>query len=868
MTALPSGIVTFLFVDIEGSTRLMHRLRDRYAEVLDRYRNHIESATLDHDGHVVSYLGDGAFLAFASPDDAIETAVQVQSRLAGEPWPDGVRLRARAGIHSGLASPRHGDYVAVAVHQASRVMGAAHGGQVLVSDATAELLPGRSDLETVGRFRLRDFDHPVELHRVAGPWPMPDFPPRAVPAGRHNLVAPVTPTVGRQDLVSELLDEVQPGTVTTLVGPGGVGKTRVAVDVGLALADRWPDGSWMVSLAEIPDDGQVLHAVERALGLQGTAEGPDALLDHLASRRLVLILDNCEHVTEGVRELLGWLRSPGPGPAVLATSRRALRDPAERVRRVAPLASVDADEADAASVRSSPAGELFAQRASSLASFEIDPANAPTVAALCKRLDGIPLLIELAAAQIAYRSLDEVLSGVEESIVSLSDPGRRDEGRHLTADAVIEWSYRLLDADEQAAFRRFSAFGAGFTLELAEVAIGADLARRAPELLWSLLDQSLLVDDRSANETRYAMLGPIREWGRLRATRAGDLTSSALALAEEYLEHLGPWLPDDRTWVGVVAQERPNLQAILPVVASVDQDRAQLLACVLGRYDNASQAYTRGVEEVEQLAAELTAPTQTRVSLLAMLADLHLRLGHVAQAGTVLEEASALAESVGQPPWDEVAVERAKGEAALRSGRLDEAMSIARAKLQDRGLSPRGQSRMYNVLGIAAIAAGDLEIALEAFEGELRASSEAGRVYVASAHGNIAEVAMRLGDIRRAAHHQAICLRVAEERGDAAMVAFSLILAARLAAREQAWPTAIRLQSKADVLLDEIGLALFEDDIAQIDGTMAEAFAEVGRTDYRRLEDEGRSGDVGALAGEAEQILDAAAGRDDGRGGT
>nr|NIX19658.1 adenylate/guanylate cyclase domain-containing protein [Actinomycetota bacterium] len=258
---LPSGIVTFLFTDIEGSTRLFHRLGDRYVGLLDRHRRIIEDAVDTAGGVEISVEGDSVFAAFGRADDALAASRDAQRRLALETWPDGVSVRVRMGIHSGLASPREGDYVALAVHQANRVMAAGHGGQVLVSADTAALLSTPQEILPLGRYRLRDFDEPLHLYQLAVEGSDGDFPAiRAIPADGHNLARPLTATIGRDDLIAGVAEELVPGRLVTLIGPGGVGKTRVAVDIGIRIAPEWADGVWRVDLAEIAEPSLVASA--------------------------------------------------------------------------------------------------------------------------------------------------------------------------------------------------------------------------------------------------------------------------------------------------------------------------------------------------------------------------------------------------------------------------------------------------------------------------------------------------------------------------------------------------------------------------------------------------------------------------------
>lgn len=285
---LPSGIVTFVFTDIEGSTRLLRRLGERYSELLDRHLTAMAAAWDAHGGHLIDTAGDGVFVAFGDADQAIDACADAQRRLGSQTWPPDGELRSRMGVHTGLAAPHGSSYRALAVHQAARVMSAAHGGQVLLSGATAERLsrPGGVGILPVGRFRVRGFEAPVRLYQLSGPGLPSEFPAvRAVPADGHNLVAPPTSFHGRDAEVDQVGARLQPGRLVTLAGLGGVGKTRLATEIGLRVAGDWPDGAWLIDLAPIDDPALVAPAVAAALGVPSRGDDRWAeVLDHLAER--------------------------------------------------------------------------------------------------------------------------------------------------------------------------------------------------------------------------------------------------------------------------------------------------------------------------------------------------------------------------------------------------------------------------------------------------------------------------------------------------------------------------------------------------------------------------------------------------------
>jgi predicted ATPase/class 3 adenylate cyclase len=846
----PDGVVTFVFTDIEGSTRLFHQLGGAYVGVLDRHNELLRRTWRGNRGYEVSTEGDSFFVAFASARDAVLACAEAVRRLASEPWAGGARVRARVGVHTGLASPRGAGYVSLAVHQAARIMAAAHGGQVLVSQDTVDVLDGTGGLELrrLGRFRLRDFDEPQNLYQLAGGGLVESFPAvRAVPADGHNIARRPTPTVGRDELVMDVAGLLRAGGLVTLLGPGGVGKTRVAEDVGVRVAPAWGDGVWLVNLAAVSDADLVGPAIADAVGAPSKPGGErwDDVIDHLGGRQAVIIIDNCEHLLDACRELIESLEANCPQVAVLATSREPIRVPAEVVWHVEPLEVPEARDLDAEGVLASAAGRLFLSRAvAARPGFEIDASNVDVVGEICRRLDGLPLSIELAAALVAVESPKEILNELDDRfrILRTRDPASTD--RHASVEQLLSWSYDSLSDDERMAFRCLSVFSAGFSQQTAAAAIGRrDLdTRDVAPLVWSLVDRSLVETDLTADTTRYRLLETMRSYGRELLDQAGETAEVATGLAAFYLDHLGPWLPPGQAWAGEVAAEVDNLRSLILLLPPDRQEAAQQIACTLGRYHNdAVHTFRDGIAEITRYVESLTEPTATRVSLLTTLAYLYLRADEVETAGRLVNDADTLRAVQGVPEWDEVAVDRARGEIARRSGDLEAAVAIANEALL-RPLTDRSRSRMYNLLGTTFGALGDLTSAEEAFTQELALSREVGYDgYIASALGNLAEVALRLGDFEAAARHQRACLDLAVALGSVTVLAFSMIVAARLSGHRRVWDTAVRLHARGERMLEEAGLVLYEDDRRQSDELLARAGEALGTEAFEDAAARGRS---------------------------
>lgn len=851
--ALPSGDVTFVFTDIEGSTRLLKRLGERARNVFERHDELLRSVWRTHGGHEVSTEGDAFFVAFDDAGQAMRACVEAQRRIATEPWPEDGAVRIRIGLHTGFAVARNGDYLALAVHQAARVAAAPHGGQILVSAATARRAPppAGSHLVRLGRFRLRDFDEPVTLFRLDPDGLDPVTTAiRAIPAEGHNLVHPPTAFIDRDDDLGALVHLLRPGAVVTLVGPGGVGKTRLVVEAGLSIAGDWPDGVWLVELDEVADARLVVDAVAATLGAPASETGSreDDLVAYLAERELLLILDTAERHVQECSRLVATLNARCRRLAVLATSREPLSIAGETVQRLHPLAMPErVTGRDPEAVMEQPAVQLFCDRAR-LAdrTFRADAAI-EAVADICMRLDGLPLALEIAAARVGVMSVEEIRSGLRDRFLLLRSRDRTRPERHRTMTHLLDWSYRLLDDAERAVLRRSAVFGGSFHLETASLVLAGDDLESddVPELVWSLVDKSLLLADPVGSGTRYRLPESVRAYALQKLhedpTEAHDV---GRRLADRLLERIGPWHQVDRTWLHLAASELANLRALVPFLADVEAERAQQLACSIARYHDAVQSFATGIAELSSTVEQLPTPTSTRVVMLTALADLHLRRADLAAAVELRDAAAAVQREHGPAAWDDVALDRTSGEIAIRSGDDAHAIEIAEAAL-GRSPSTRGQARMWNLLGIARHGRGDAVGAAEAFRRELDAYLELGfESKIATAHANVAEAALALGRRVEAAEHQRACLDLAVVLGQPVMMAYSFIVASRLAALRHEWELAVRLQGSAGRILDDTGHALYTTDQRTLDEVRSAARAALGDAPFDAADAAGRRLDV------------------------
>ena len=513
MTAAgPSGVVTFLFTDIEGSTRRWEADADSMRAALLTHDEALRTAIEAHDGFLFSHTGDGAVAAFASPKSAVDAAVDAQREL---------QLPVRMGIATGEAELRDGDYFGTVLNRAARVMAVGHGGQILVADSTAVLVSG-VDLVDLGQRRLRDVPVPVGVFQVRAQGLRTEFPPlRTLDATPGNLRSAVTSFIGRESEVEEVQAALHEHRLVTLTGVGGVGKTRLATEVAASLAAEFPDGVWFFELAAVADPAAVPDAVAAVLGItqQPGKTVSESVAAALEGRVRLLVIDNCEHVLDAAADLVEGVLAQSATVKVLATSREGLGVGDEQVW---PVPSLDLSGGiDSAAVN------LFVERAQSVAprfSMAI-PDEAGAVVEICRSLDGIPLAIELAASRMASMTAAEVRDRLDDRFKLLVG-SRRGAERHQTLRQAVAWSYDLLGDAEKSLLQRCSVFSGGFDLRSACAVAGFDDPDdyAVLDLLDALVRKSLLVADRSAGRTRFAMLETIRQFAEEQLVAHGAAT--------------------------------------------------------------------------------------------------------------------------------------------------------------------------------------------------------------------------------------------------------------------------------------------------------------------------------------------------------
>ena len=537
--ALPGGTVTFLFTDLEGSTRLWQEHPDAMSGALARHDAIVRDAVELHRGWVVKTTGDGFHAVFASAGDAIDAALAAQLGLQAEPWGDTGSLRVRMGVHAGSVEQRDGDYYGSAVNQAARLMGIAHGGQIVCSGVVAELMGDHVDLVDLGAHRLRDFESALRVFQVVAPGLESRFPPLAsLDAYRSNLPHELSDMVGRVDDVTAVVKALAAARVVSIVGMGGVGKTRLALRIGSSLLSAYADGVWWCELAGVRDPDAVPEAVAAALGYapsQGLSL-TDGLAGFFRHKQLLLILDNCEHLVSTVASFVSAMGEGAPQLSVLTTSREALGIHGERAYPLPALGlPVDASPFE---VEASEAGALFTARARDVSgSFLVTEENAAAIADLCAHLDGNALAIELAAARTNVMSPSEILARLDQRFRLLKNRSGETTERHQTLHAAIDWSYALLDQDDQVLLQRLSVFVGDFDLAAATaVAASAGLDEfDAVDRLGSLVAKSLVERSETEGVSRYRLLETIRQYATERLDAEGNTERAHDAHATHYL---------------------------------------------------------------------------------------------------------------------------------------------------------------------------------------------------------------------------------------------------------------------------------------------------------------------------------------------
>ena len=575
---LPSGTVTFLLTDLEGSTRMWEQDPVAMKTAMVRHDEILEKTVAAHRGHVFARMGDGMAAAFATARDAVCAAGAFQQALREENLGTARPLRARVGLHTDEAViVDDTGYASLPINRCSRLMTAAHGGQTVVSGATEMLLRGQlpagMELVDLGEHRLRDLGRPTRIFQLIRDGVREDFPPlRTLDSFPGNLPAQVSSFIGRKADVARAIKALDTSRVVTITGVGGVGKTRLALQVAAEVLPRYRDGAWLVELASVRDVAGVVEALAEVFRCTGRAGQSleDSLLEMLSQKQTLLVLDNCEHVLGSVARLVSRLERQCPGIMVLATSREGLAIDGEQILALPPLEAGQPGD-DIERLVKADAISLFVERARQVkADFALSDNNSRAVVDICQRLDGVPLAIELAAARVMALNPAELLRRLDHRFQLLSGGRRSAIERHATLRAAIDWSYDLLDTAEQRLLARLSVFSGGCTLEAIEEICSGDPVERddVMDLVVGLVARSLVVAEDSDMGTRYRLLETIRQYGEERLADCCETEAFQVrhvAFYSQFSAHAAEksYGPDQLVWTRRIKLERDNFLAAL-----------------------------------------------------------------------------------------------------------------------------------------------------------------------------------------------------------------------------------------------------------------------------------------------------------------
>ena len=833
---LPAGTVTFLFTDIEGSTKLWEQHPDAMRVALARHDVLLRQAIENNNGVVFKTGGDAFCVAFHTAPDALGAALTAQQALNSELWPDALSLRVRMALHTGATELRDNDYFGQPLNRVARLLGAGHGGQVLLSLPTEELtrdsLPPATTLKGIGEHRLRDLSRPESVFQLQHPDLPSEFPPLKSldnPDLPNNLPLQLTSFVGREEEMATIESLLSKTRLLTLTGSGGSGKSRLSLQVAAEVLDQYPDGVWLVELAPLADPGLVPQTVASVLNLseQAGKSYTQTLIESFKSKRLLLLLDNCEHVLSASAQLSDALLRACPHVKILASSREGLGIGGELTYRVPSLSLPDLKQkATIESVSQYEAVRLFVERALfHLPSFVVTNQNAPALASVCHRLDGIPLAIELAAARVRSLSVEEINNKLDNRFRLLTGGSKTALPRQQTLRALIDWSYDLLSAQEKVLLLRLSVFAGGWMLASAEQVGSGDSIEEweVLDLLTSLADKSLVLAQTQGDTTRYGLLETVRQYARDRLAESGEsLVVRAnhahyfLTLAEEVKPKL--WGSEQAQWLEVLEKEHDNLRQALTLYAEdVEKDteageKGLRLAADLKEF-----WWTRGhlSEGRECLSALLAHPggqarTNARADALNGAGNLAYMQGDYGGARVLFEESLSIYRGLGDNGGIATSLGNL-GNVAEAQGNYDGARVLneeSLAMFRDLGYK-WGIAYALNNLGNVAYAQDDYAQARVLHEESLSLSRELGYKWgMAWSLLTQGDAAQAQGDYAQARVSLEECLAIAREMGDRRISAYGLEALASLAIHETDAERCARLWGAAAALRESIGSPL------------------------------------------------------------
>jgi predicted ATPase/class 3 adenylate cyclase len=834
---LPTGTVTFLFTDIEGSTRLVQALGDGWVPVLEAHNRLIEEAINGHGGVVVKTEGDSFFAVFPGAADALAATLDSQRALMAYDWPPNGTVRVRMGLHTGLGALGAADYVGLDVHRAARIADSAHGGQVVLSEPTAVLveraLPPAVTLRDLGKHRLKDLAEPETIFQLVSSGLQEDFPLlRTLDAVPNNLPRLLTTFVGRERELDEAVRLLEATRILTFTGPGGTGKTRLSLQVAAEVADGFSDGVFFVDLAPVSDPDMLPARILETLGIQASTreESPEMRLNsQLSNRNVLMILDNFEQLLDGAPLIADMLRA-AQRVKVLVTSRAPLRISGEQELPVPPLDVSGLRSGDLSRLMESEAIRLFTDRAMAVRpDFRLTADNASLVTELVRRLDGLPLAIELVASRLRLLTVDQILARLGASMLSSGSVDL--PARQRTIQSTIAWSHDLLSQSGRLLFARFSVFNGGARLEEIESVCGSqeELGEDLIDGLSALVDQSLIFRVDVEGPPRFRMLHVIREFATERLEKSGEGADLALRHLGAYVDLVESAAPnllhkDRKEWLDLLEREHDNINSALDwAVASGETDLALRLSAGAWRFWQARGHLHEARTRLDQVLAMEGGDLRHRAKAVEALGGILWWLSEMDAVVDVYAQALEMQRELGDPK-------------EIANALYNVALSLAFGEIQDFEASTRAfdeAQMLYTELGdvgglgdvewgrgnLIAYASDDLELAIDHTKRSIDYYRQAGNEFgMGWGLFEVGDMSRRFGDYEQAWEYQSRALALFADHDDVSGV---VLLTASIAGLAQALgdrPRALRLAGAFHRLRITSGAEIVRSEINRIEG--------------------------------------------------
>ncbi len=868
MNPLPTGTVTFLFTDIEGSSRLWENHGDAMAVALARHDTILRETAEARGGNIFKTIGDAFCVAFPVAVGALEAAIAAQRLLRDEQWQEIERIKVRMGVHTGSAESRDGDYFGPVLNRVSRLLAAAHGGQVLLTLATEELvrdhLPEGISLRDLGERRLRDLNRPERVYQVVTADLPADFPAlRSLELFPNNLPVQLTSFIGRDKEMNEVKRLLGTTHLLTLTGTGGTGKTRLSMQVAADLLDQFSDGVWLIELATIEDADQVASAIASPLRVR-EEPGQQMLLtltNYLRTKKLMLILDNCEHLIAECARIAETLLRACPGLQILASSREPLGITGERTW---PVPSLSIPENWRDEIRGGDAAErltqyesvrLFIDRATAVRpSFKVSNENAPYVAEICWRLDGIPLAIELAAARIRVLSLDQIASRLNDQFRLLTGGSRTALPRQQTLRALIDWSFDLLSEQERILLRRLTVFAGGRTLGAVEEVCSDEKLEEweVIDVLTTLVDKSLVSVEKSpGKEPRYTFLESVWNYGREKLLAAGESDALRTRHLEYYLKiavDAAPNLvgPLQFSWMERLQPDFYNFRYALDTSLEVEglATLGLSLATALARFWEVRSLLVEGREIFANLLGHAANAPRTlhRAAALAVAGRIAWLADRMDESATYSEEAFGIYQALG----DEQGIAAAGIDWAFYKfdhDKVEEAKALVRESetIANRLGDKRLLASVRRVQGVEATVERRYTDSLALHEAALALYQELGDAWFSGIlQWAVGVTATYLGDFEKARANFKACIEASWAFGNRWALAYPLEAFAALAVAEGQYERGARLLGAAEALRSEFGISTETSDHPTIRRIFSRAAEEFIKPELVAARKEGR----------------------------